>query len=312
MQRFPRTRAGVRECFAWAEECVAQWNEDEEPWDYCVVMEATGRYSTELAVWIAEEELPLRPSIINPKTAARYAQSLDDRNINDASAARALTCYGIAREPSPYEALSPQRAAIRDLMRYRLKLVNMQASLKTRAHETYLDPLIEKSQNRMRKHLAREVECVERKAKQHVEKMPEIQEDLKLLESVFGVGWVTATTVWAELGDLRRFLKARQLTSMTGITPRTKESGKFKAQRTRITKAGSPHVRRTLYMAVVAALKGDNDTSRMYHRLVQAGKHDRCAKVACMRKVLTVMRAVLISGEPYQKDYNQSHSGMAA
>lgn len=309
-KRFERTKAGVRKFFQWVDGLMEQWTQEEQVVPLRIVMESTGRYSAELAVLMIAQRPQCAPSIINPKTTSRYSESVKCENKTDRTAARALTCYGIERKPSPYVPPTREQAEIRDLLRYRYKLVSMRSDLKKRSHEKFHARLIDSSQKRMISTLSKEIEKIEKRVKEVLKPMSALNEDIKLLKSVLGVGWLTALTVLVELGDLRRFARARQLTSMCGMNPRRKESGNFVADRTPITKAGNRHARRILYTAIMASVKKDSELNEFYLKKLAEGKNKRSAQVASMRKLLLVMRAVLISGKSYQRYYNKTHKNV--
>ena len=114
---------------------------------------------------------------------------------------------------------------------------------------------------------------------------------------------MTAVTVRTELGDLRRFERARQLTAFAGMSPRIVESGTSIAGKPHLCKQGNRRVRHALYMAAMTAIRGQNDLQRCYQRLVAKGKSHMSALGAIMRKMLCLLRALLISGKPYQPVY---------
>lgn len=99
--------------------------------------------------------------------------------------------------------------------------------------------------------------------------------------------------------------RARQLTAFAGVSPRHEESGTSVRKRTRMSKQGSSRIRRTLYMSAMTVIRGDSDLADFYHRLLDEKKTEMAALGAVMRKLLVVMRAILISGEPYVKHYRK-------
>lgn len=297
---FERTRGGVRVFLAWVDERV------DDPTARCrVVMEATGKYSTELAGWMIAERPGLSPAIINPETARRFAQSLALRNKTDRSDARALARYGAERRPVAYEAPSPELARLRDLVRHRQAVITMRVAEGNRAKESYESPTVRAMLKRHVGQLVRD----EKKLEEHIRKLlnltAQLKHDATLLQTVYGVGLITTVSVLSELGDLRRFKKARQLTAFAGVSPRQERSGTSVRKRTRMSKKGSARVRQVLYMAAMTVIGGDNDLADHYRRLVAGGKTKMAALGVVMRKLLVVMRAVLISGKPFEKHYQK-------
>jgi transposase len=301
VREFQRTRQGVRAFLAWVDERVA------DPTARCrVVMEATGKYSMELAAWMIDERPGLSPAIVNPETAHRFAQSLALRNRTDRSAARALARYGAERRPVAYEAPSPELARLRDIVRHRQAVIAMRVAEGNRAKESYESPTVRAMLKRHVRQLVRDEKRLEEHIRQALSLTPQLRHDAALLQTVYGVGLITAASVLSELGDLRRFKKARQLTAFAGVSPRQERSGTSVRKRTRMSKKGSARVRQVLYMAAMTVIGGDNDLADDYRRLVAAGKAKMAALGVVMRKLLVVMRAVLISGEPFDRHYHRA------
>ena len=111
--------------------------------------------------------------------------------------------------------------------------------------------------------------------------------DFALLTSIDGVGPITAMTVLAEIGDLRRFERARQLTAYAGVSPRVVLSGTSVHGKTRMCKRGNARVRQALYLSAMATLntKHPNTLSTMHYRLCEEGKEGKAALGAVMRKL---------------------------
>lgn len=291
---FARTPQGVNDFLQWSAAVIPAPQENPR-----VIMEATGAYSTQLAAWLTQARPELRPAIANPKRTADFIQSLGLRNKTDRLDARALALYGFDRRPAPYEPPRPERAELRGLLRYRDALVAERVAENNRAKETGQPTAVQKLQKRRLTQLDRDIEKLEHKSRELMRKHPALTRDMELLETIYGVGFLTAAIVLAELGDLRRFPQARQLTAFAGLSPRIVQSGKTR-RGTHLCKQGNGRVRQALYMAAVAATRGDTQLAHDYHAMVQAGKPRMIALGALMRKLLCVMRAVLVYETPYQ------------
>jgi len=293
--RFERTREGVGAFFAWAEKLLGATPR--------VVMEATGSFSPELAVWMIAQRPACRPAIINPKTAKATIATLDPRNNTDPIAARALARYGVERAPAPYEPPTPERRALRELTRYRVTVVEQRQAQQMRLQEGPHHPTVKRMIGDDVRRLERQEKKLGDEIRALIGASPTLGADIELLRSIYGVDWIVAATVLAELGDLRRFEQARQLTAFAGVATGRKESGKSIHGRARMCKMGSSAVRRALCMAARCAVRGKNEWADHYKRLLDAGKTKRAAEGAIMRKMLVAMRAILISGKPYEAHY---------
>ena len=144
--------------------------------------------------------------------------------------------------------------------------------------------------------LREQVGGVDQALRRAVQASPLWRRDDHLLRSIPGVGPVLATTLLAELPELR-LLGRRPLAALVGVAPLNRDSGLRRGPRR--TAGGRGTVRRVLYMAAVTATRCNPPVQRLYARLVEAGKPRKVALVACMRKLLLVLRAVIRSGKPW-------------
>lgn len=293
-RNFKRSPEGVQAFLDWLD------TQEEQGEEVRVVMEATGKYSTDLTVWLLLARPALAPAIVNPRHTSAFITSMGVRNKTDALEARALGFYGVERHPIAYERLTPERAELRDLSRYRQSLVQQRTALKNRKGEGSDSAFVEKNQAKRLRLLNKDIERVEAEMADVVEQHEDLKRDVALLSSIYGVAFINATTILAELGELRRFGLARQLTAFAGMSPRHHQSGTSIHRRSRLCKQGNPRIRQCLYLSAMIAIRGDNLFRRTYHRLLEQGKPKMVALAAIMRKLLTVMRAILISGQPYQ------------
>ena len=126
---------------------------------------------------------------------------------------------------------------------------------------------------------------------------------LKLLEGLKGVGENTKAVLMAALPELGR-LNARQIGKLVGIAPLNCDSGKMRGKRA--IWGGRAQVRSALYMATLSAVRFDAVIKAFYERLRAAGKPAKVALVACMRKLLSIINAVIKSGSPWQASYSHA------
>ena len=295
---FPRTREGVAAFLAWLK---AQAPKEKVR----VIMEATGKYSVELTTWLLAKRPSLGPAIENPKNIKAFIDSLNQRNKTDGLDARGLAFYGVERRPAPYEPLSKARQELRELSRCRDALVAHRTALKNRLREKSSSKIVARMLTRQLRQLNDDIAKLEEQMRRVIDEDEDFKRDFALLNTIAGVGPITAMTVLAEIGDLRRFERARQLTAYAGVTPRNVKSGTSVQGKTHMCKRGNGRVRHALYLSAMATLntKKPNSLSMVYHRLCEEGKAGKASLGAVMRKQLTVMRAILISGKPYDPTF---------
>jgi len=297
VRTFARTRQGVHDFLQWLDTLVAA---DAHSTNVRIVMEATGRYSTELAMWLVELRPLLTPAIAPPRQTAAFIASLGLRNKTDKLEARALGFYGMERQPPAYQPMSADESELRELTRYRDFLVRERVAAANRTGETTTCQAVRKMQQKRMRLLEQDIARIEQQMRLKVNSCPELKRDITLLCTIYGVGFITAATVRAELGDLRRFYKARQLTAYAGLNPSLRQSGSSVNGRPHMSKKGNPHIRQSLYLAAMVIIRGQNDLQRTYLKLRQEGKAPMAALGAVMRKLLVLMRAILISGKPFE------------
>lgn len=300
VRSFERSPQGVACFLDWVSSLT---DNDAEHSRVRVAMEATGKYSIELAVWLLEQHPSLQPAIVCPSHTAAFIKSLGLRNKTDRLEARALAFYGVEREPVPYEPPTPEHAELQALSRYRDALVRESTAAGNRAEQGSASKLVRPMQAKRLRLLQGDIKRIEAEMKRVVDAAPQLKHDIELLSSIYGVGFIVAVVIIAELGDLRRFHKARQLTAFAGISPRIYQSGTSVTGRPRMCKKGNPRVRQVLYLCALATVRGRNDLQRTYQRLLKEGKSPMAAIGAIMRKLLILMRALLITGIPYDPDW---------
>ena len=297
VRHFARTQVGAKELVEWLDSQL------ESPDSVRVCMEATGAYSTQLATWLLNERVALQPAIVNPARSCAFIDSLGLRNKTDQLDARALGFYGVERRPVAYEPPTKVMAELRALSRYRSNLVAAKGAESNRAGEPVVSRQVASMQKRRLRQFKRDVERLDTQIAALVHKTPQLKSDIDALTAIYGVGMVTAVVVLTEMGDLRRFGKARQLSAFAGMSPRIRQSGTSVNAKSHLCKQGNSRTRQALYMAAMTTIRGNNDLQRAYRRLLNQGKTHMAALGAVMRKLLCLMRAILISGKPYQAHF---------
>lgn len=295
---FPRTRDGVVALLAWADEVHPDA-------DCRAVMEVTGKYSTELAAWLAELRPSLEPAVVPPTLIKGHGQSLHVRNKTDRLDARLIAHFGLERAPAARQGPSKIQQQLQALVRERDALVQDRAAHRMRVDEGSPSAVVTRLQAGLLRTLDAAVAKLDKAIAGLIAKDARMSADLRVLDSIPGVARVSASIILAELGDLRRFNRARQLAAFAGLSPEIKESGKWKG-RTRLCKKGSPYARRTLYLCALAAIRGDNVLGRFHRQLVARGKARMAAVGAVMRKLVLLMRALVISGKPFDDAFASS------
>jgi transposase len=255
-----------------------------------VVIEATGGYERGLVC--ALQEAGLAVVRINPRQARDFAKSMGRLAKTDRVDAGCLRDFAdvLARHKDRAKYITPvpevRREELAVLMKRRRQLVDMRVAENN--HLEHAGKHSVRSIKSVLKTLDRQLEAIDHEVDDHMDR--HFRDQRTLLDSVKGVGPVTILTLTAalpELGSLGR----RQIAKLVGVAPLADDSGPRKGKR-RIW-GGRADVRAVVYMAALVAIK-HNPAIKVFHsRLIAASKPKKVAIVACMRKLLTILNAML-------------------
>lgn len=255
-----------------------------------VVMEATGNHHKTLARELYEERIPV--VVANPCRTSNFGRAIGAVNKNDTVDARTLALYGQSVDLPLYEPPAEHREKLQQISRLRQKLVKQRASVKMQLHEPCLEPEVARFLKESVSFFDRQVASVEKLLKSHIGSHPDLNEDVALVMSVPGFGWISAVAHVAELGDASRFKTSRQAASYAGICPAQVQSGTSKST-THLSKAGRSRLRGSTYQAAMACIRKNGIYRGFYVRLLSAGKTKMSAVAAVMHKLCRVAFAVL-------------------
>jgi len=252
-----------------------------------VVVESSGGYERPLLFEMLEADLP--GSHVNPRVVRDYAGSFNQLAKTDPVDAKVLSCFGRERQPRLFTAEDKLRHMLQDLNRCRRQLLEQITALKNQA-ESALHPSAVKVLSNSAAALEEQLEVIDRDVQAEIDKLPELKRRQELLLKVEGIGPVTSRTLVIELPELGT-IDRRKLAALVGVAPFNDDSGTINNRR--IIKGGRSHVRAALYMATVTGVRCNPVLSAHYGRLIEAGKPPKVALVACMRKLLTHLNALL-------------------
>lgn len=142
-------------------------------------------------------------------------------------------------------------------------------------------------------------EKLQRQIDDHIDGHPGLKQDAALLNSIPGIGAVTAPKVLALLGDVRKFENAKALSAFIGVTPRLRESGSSVRGRSMMSRTGHAEMRTALYMPALVALRHNPAVKIFGERLRASGMAPKAVVGACMHKLAMLIYGVLRSGVPF-------------
>ncbi len=259
-----------------------------------IVLEATGGLERALVAQLLAAGLPV--TVVNPRQARAFAKATGQLAKTDRLDARALARFAAAIQPAQRPLPDEAAQEFADRLARRRQLVEMLAMEKNRLQQTPNQQV----RKEIRKHieqLENHLRASEEGLRRAVEASPIWQAQRDLLSEVKGVGEITALTLIGDLPELGR-LDRKRIAALVGIAPLNRDSGTLRGRRT--VWGGRANVRRTLYMATLTAIRF-NPTLRAFHtRLRAAGKAKKVAIVACMRKLLTILNAMVRDNAPWR------------
>jgi transposase len=253
-----------------------------------IVVEATGGYERGLVAALAAAELPV--AVVNPRQARAFAQAIGRTAKTDAIDAAVLAAFGGRLDVAPRPVADAVTQALAALMARRRQLLDMIGMERARLEHAPSTGRITRELHRHIRWLERRVDDVDDEIGTSIAAHPTWRVQDELLRSVPGIGPTTARTLLAELPELGR-LDRRAIAALVGVAPMNCDSGEFRGHRH--IWGGRASVRATLYMAALSATRYNPVLRRFYHRLREAGKPAKVALVATMRKLLTIVNAML-------------------
>jgi transposase len=251
-----------------------------------VVMEATGGLETRLIQFLTLAGFPT--ARINPQRVREFANATGTLAKTDRIDAHILAWYGEALHPPVTPVPDENRQRLEALITRRRQLIEMRVAEENRLASA--PDVIRPSIQQHLEWLQEQISALDEEICQLLQSDPDWAEKVEILQSVPGVGIVTAATLLAELPVLGQ-ASHKEIAALAGVAPMNRDSGRRKGKR-HIT-GGRPSVRQVLYMATIAAIRCNPVIRAFYRRLLAAGKEKKVALVACMRKLLTILNALL-------------------
>ena len=256
---------------------------------HLIVMEATGGYEASLAAACAAAELPL--AIVNPRQVRAFAQAIGRTAKTDAIDAALLALFGARVQPTPRALPSAETTQLAQLVARRRQLLEMLTAERQRLAQlgTTTGPVARDLRNHIR-WLEKRVTDADDDINTAIQQSPVWRVNDDLLRSVPSIGPNVSRTLIAELPELGT-LNRRAIAALVGVAPFNCDSGRFRGRR--MIWGGRPSVRGALYMAALVASRHNPVLARFYQRLRAAGKPGKVALVAVMRRLLTIINAMI-------------------
>lgn len=257
-----------------------------------IVLEATGGHEYAAAYALMQAGLPV--AVVNPRQVRSFARAVGKLAKTDPIDAQVLAHFGEAVRPSIRPIADQQLTEIGQLVTRRRQLVEMMVAEQNRQGAS--SGLVQRDIAATLRFFEARLDKIDQEIQRLIRQHPEWSRKAELLDTVPGVGPVLISSIVADLPELGS-LNRKQVAALVGVAPFNNDSGASKGRR-RIW-GGRSHVRSLLYMCVLSGIRCNPAIQAFYKHLLTIGKPTRVAMVACMRKLLVILNAMLQTQQPW-------------
>lgn len=258
-----------------------------------LVLEATGGYEIPVAATLAGAGLPV--AVVNPRQVRDFARATGQLAKTDPLDAHVIARFAQAVRPTPRPVPDEQARALGELVARRRQLVDMLGAELNR-RRLLREPRVRRQLDAHIGWLEDALRRLDHDLTTLLRATPAWREAEDLLRSVPGIGPITATTLIASLPELGR-LDRRRIAALVGLAPFARDSGAFRGRR--MITGGRAPIRKVLFMATLTAIQHNPAIAAFYRRLVATGRPGKVALTAAMRKLLTILNAILRDRRPW-------------
>lgn len=261
-----------------------------------LVLEATGGYELAVVAALMESQLPV--VVVNPRQVRDFAKATGELAKTDTLDALVLARFAERVRPAIRPLADDAQQALDALVTRRRQLLEMLQAEKNRAGQVFAKDakLVRRSLTLHIRYLEKELGESDAALTLAIQASPIWCAQEQLLRSVPGVGRVVATTLLAELPELGR-LTRKEIAKLVGLAPMARDSGTLRGRR--FIRGGRPSVRAVLYMGALVATQRNPTIRAFYRQLVARGKPKKLALIACMRKLLVTLNAMVARQAPW-------------
>ena len=259
-----------------------------------IALEATGGFEIAVAAALAGAALPL--AVVNPRQIRDFARATGRLAKTDALDAQVIALFAERIRPEPRPIANADSQTLAELVARRRQVVEMIGMETNRLHQAR-NPRVQRMLKATLKTLKAQLAELDRDIDDTIKRSPVWRVADDLLTSVPGVGDVTAHTLIADLPELGQ-LDRRRIAALVGVAPVNRDSGQMRGKRT--IAGGRTDVRNALYMATLSATRWNPVIGQHYRSLVERGRPKKVALVACMRRLLGILNAIIRTKTSWQ------------
>ncbi len=294
---FKNTLAGHQELIAWLQK-QRHHLQPSTPIHAC--LEATGTYGDAIAR--ALHEAGEIVSVVNPAAIRAFGKSQLKRHKTDKADAQLIARFCALHRPAPWSVPLPQYEQLQAMVRRVEALEQMKQMECNRLKVTTCGAVCASIEDHIL-YLETGIKATLAQIKEHIQGHPDLQDAQTLLLSIPGIAQKTAALVLAELGPIESFANASQVAAFAGLAPCERESGTSVRGKVRLSKVGSPRLRKAFYFPAMTALRCNPLIQALGARLTAAGKCPMQILGAAMRKLLVLAYGVLKSKQLFDPNF---------
>ena len=282
-RRMNNSPDGIRQCVALCNDIQPE----------LIVMEATGGYEVALASTLQAEGWAV--AVVNPRRIRDFARATGQLAKTDKLDARIIAQYAATLEPMPTEYIDENSRKLKALVARRHQLVKLHTAESNRREHAHTRD-VQRSIRAILKVIEAQLKTIDRHIHDHVRNTPHLQQRADAIDSVPGIGPVTAHMLVTELPELGQ-LNRRQIAALVGVAPIARDSGTFRGKR--MTGGGRKEIRSRLFMPTLVAVRYNPILKAFYTRLLSKGKCKMVALVAVMRKLVCILNTMMKTGQKW-------------
>lgn len=272
-----------------------------------ILMEATGVYHQKFAHFAVEKGYDV--SIVLPNKISNYIRTLETKTITDKTCSEAIARFGLERQLENWVKPDETYRFLQQLTRERDQIVDERTVAKNRLHAEESEVYPNKGSIKRLKSLIKFFNKQEKEIKdeinQQLEKSKSVKETVDLITTIPGMGVLTAVIILAETNGFELIRNKKQLTSYAGMDIREKQSGTSVKGKPRLSKKGNRHLRKSLHLPSLAAVKYNENHKEIYIRLIEKHGIKMKALVAIQRKMLELAYILFKNKTVYDAEYEK-------
>jgi len=261
-------------------------------------LEATGIYGEQLARYLQAQGHKV--SVVNPARIKAFAGSKLSRNKTDSADAKLIAQFCYEQNPAAWQAPSPELKRLQAIVRH-LDVLKHTRQQQLNHLESATEAIVVNSFQQIIAYLDKEIAELNNQIFLLFEQHPTLNRNKELLQTIPGIGKLTAIKFLAEVPEIIHYQSAKQLAAHLGVSPRRDESGELK-RRTRLAKIGNQRVRKALYFPAITAKNHNAMVKAFCQRLADKGKSKMAIIGAAMHKLVHIIYGVLKHQQPFNEN----------